>query len=229
MKKEQLRMQMLAGIITEGEYKAKLEEIDSIGKVGKQYAAPGYEDEVKGNKTKIKKALERKSWEEKFKKMVFDLYNDASQGLIFVSDNGVSKHPEAVYVDEKGKYKYLLTPEYNKYHDTNFGLSEIGDTYSVVLPKSEAIAPPYKLDINNFYSIIRAVLQPGPRDYHVNFFPDRTYKKDSFGGGGGTMIQIGYSGYVVETSKFSREGNPNFGFPEEIGNGMSWVSFRFRN
>jgi hypothetical protein len=29
MDKEQLRMQMLAGVITEGEYKAKLEENDS--------------------------------------------------------------------------------------------------------------------------------------------------------------------------------------------------------
>lgn len=229
MTKEIFRMQMLDGIITEGQYKAKLEEEDSMGKVGAQYAAPGYEDEVKGNKTKIKKALERKSWEEKFKKIVFDLYNDASQGLIFVSDNGVSKHPQAVYVDEKGKYKYLLTPEYNKYHDSNFGLSRIGNIYSEVLPKSEAIASPYKLDIDTFHPIIRAVLQPGPEDYHVNFFPDGTYKKDRFGGGGGNMIQIGYTGYVVETSKFSREDNPNFGFPQEIGNGMSWVPFTFRN
>ena len=41
MTKEQLRMQMLAGIITEGQYKKEVEEIDSMGKVGKQYAAPG--------------------------------------------------------------------------------------------------------------------------------------------------------------------------------------------
>ena len=30
MDKEQLRMQMLAGVITEGEYKAKLEEKESL-------------------------------------------------------------------------------------------------------------------------------------------------------------------------------------------------------
>jgi hypothetical protein len=41
MTKEQLRMQMLAGIITEGQYKKEVEEIDSRGKVGKQYPTPG--------------------------------------------------------------------------------------------------------------------------------------------------------------------------------------------
>ena len=39
MTKEQLRMQMLAGIITEGQYKEKLEEEDSMGMVGKSYGA----------------------------------------------------------------------------------------------------------------------------------------------------------------------------------------------
>jgi hypothetical protein len=43
MTKEQLRMQMLAGIITESQYKAKLEEEDSMGKIGKSYPAPGTE------------------------------------------------------------------------------------------------------------------------------------------------------------------------------------------
>jgi len=38
MTQEQLRMQMLAGIITEGQYKAKLNEEDVMGKVGKSYA-----------------------------------------------------------------------------------------------------------------------------------------------------------------------------------------------
>ena len=43
MNKETLRMQMLAGIITDGQYKKEVEEIYSMGKVGKQYAAPGQE------------------------------------------------------------------------------------------------------------------------------------------------------------------------------------------
>jgi len=41
MNKETLRMQMLAGVITEGQYKAKLEEVDSMGKIGNSYPAPG--------------------------------------------------------------------------------------------------------------------------------------------------------------------------------------------
>ena len=41
MNKEQLRMQMLAGIITEGQYKEKMEEEEVRGKIGKSYPAPG--------------------------------------------------------------------------------------------------------------------------------------------------------------------------------------------
>ena len=41
MNKEQLRMQMLAGIITEGQYKKEVEEIEVRGKIGKSYPSPG--------------------------------------------------------------------------------------------------------------------------------------------------------------------------------------------
>jgi hypothetical protein len=43
MTQEQLRMQMLAGIITEGQYKEKMEEVDSMGKIGNSYPTPGAE------------------------------------------------------------------------------------------------------------------------------------------------------------------------------------------
>ena len=48
---EQLRMQMLAGIITEGQYKEKMEEVDSVGKIGKSYPAPGSEASISNEKT----------------------------------------------------------------------------------------------------------------------------------------------------------------------------------
>ena len=58
MTKEQLRMQMLAGIITESQYKEEIEEIDSMGKIGKSYPAPGFDsvpdEENKKNKEKEK-------------------------------------------------------------------------------------------------------------------------------------------------------------------------------
>jgi len=38
--KETLRMQMLAGVITESQYKIKLEEEDSMGRIGNSYPAP---------------------------------------------------------------------------------------------------------------------------------------------------------------------------------------------
>jgi hypothetical protein len=45
MNKEFLHMQKLAGIITESEYKAKLEEADVMGKIGKSYPAPSQKPE----------------------------------------------------------------------------------------------------------------------------------------------------------------------------------------
>ena len=45
MTQEQLRMQVLAGIITEGQYKEKMEEEDSMGKIGNSYPTPGAETE----------------------------------------------------------------------------------------------------------------------------------------------------------------------------------------
>ena len=47
MTQEQLRMQMLAGILTESQYKEKIEEIDSYGKVGKSYPAPSTPEPIK--------------------------------------------------------------------------------------------------------------------------------------------------------------------------------------
>jgi len=47
MTQEQLRMQMLAGIITESQYKEKMEEVDSYGRVGKSYPAPSTPDPIK--------------------------------------------------------------------------------------------------------------------------------------------------------------------------------------
>ena len=52
MTKEQLRMQMLAGIITESQYKEEIEELDSMGKIGKSYPAPGAEDSVSNEEDK---------------------------------------------------------------------------------------------------------------------------------------------------------------------------------
>ena len=222
MTQEQLRMQMLAGIITESQYKEKMEEIDSYGRVGKSYPAPGQEDALKGKKLKkAKRALERKGWELKFEKMITDLYNDASKGLIFVSETP-EEHKEggnkSVFVDENSKYKNLLTGKRNE------GLGDEGvDTYAEVLPKSEAIAPPYKLDIRNFPNIIYAVLRSGidGNNYHVKRRSDAITDK-------GDMIEIGWAGYVVDMSKFKRD-DPDFGFPKEIGNGMAWVPFTFRD
>jgi hypothetical protein len=82
MTQEQLRMQMLAGIITESQYKEKIEEVDSMGKIGKSYPAPGSEDSISNEKTgpfnqpPYKNEKWMKNWEPKFKilKSIMDEY-----------------------------------------------------------------------------------------------------------------------------------------------------------
>ena len=82
MTQEQLRMQMLAGIITESQYKEKIEEVDSMGKIGKSYPAPGSEDSVSDEETSsfnrppYRDEKWMKNWEPKFKilKSIMDEY-----------------------------------------------------------------------------------------------------------------------------------------------------------
>jgi hypothetical protein len=222
MNKETLRMQMLAGIITEGQYKEKMEEIDSMGKIGKQTPIPGYEGNFEKNQKKVKKQikkakeeLDNKKWNDFFFNEITNLYNDASKGLIFVSETPEEYKiggSNSVFVDENSKYKNLLTGKRNK------GLGAIGATYSVVLPKSKAISPPYKLNIDTFLRIISGFLNSGidGNDYSIIYH------------GLDDMIQIGWTGYVVDMSKFKRD-SPDYGFPKEIGNGMAWVPFTFRD
>jgi hypothetical protein len=88
---EKLRMQMLAGIITESQYKEKMEEVDSMGKIGKSYPAPGSEDSISDEETspfnrppsfKTEKWIE--IWEPKFKiiKSIMDEYKKRGEDPI---------------------------------------------------------------------------------------------------------------------------------------------------
>jgi hypothetical protein len=226
MIKEQLRWKMLAGIITETQYKEKIEEIDSMGRVGKSTPAPGYENEKKSWKKSQRKKLEKRNWDEKFKKILSDLYQDASKGLIYTSPSPNPNDGMTVYVDENGKYKYLLTGE------KNIGLGEVPYYNKTVQPSSKSTSSPYKLDIPNFNAIIHAVLNSGVQGpfplppngrYHIK----PKLPNFQFGGKGGTIIQIGWVGYVVDLSKFTTEGNPEFGTPHKLGNNLAFIPYHF--
>jgi hypothetical protein len=210
MKKSELRQLIKEEI-------SKIKEIDSYGKIGKQYPAPEYEDELKGKLTNQKRLLRKKMSQDKFAKITKDLFDDASKGLIFISDYPKDNKYSALFVDENSKYKNLLTGK------ENYGLNDIPYTYNKALPKSEAITPPHKLDIRTFRKIIYGVLTSGPGEtfYITNFLPDSVT-------GIGDMIQVGRGGYVVEKSKFKRESS-DYGFPQELGNGLAYVPFFFRN
>lgn len=87
---ETLRLQKLAGIITESQYKEKMEEVDSMGKIGKSYPAPGYEDSISNEKNNSnnqklsKKEKWMKNWEPKFKiiKSIMDEYKNRGEDPI---------------------------------------------------------------------------------------------------------------------------------------------------
>ena len=225
MNKETLRMQMLAGIITESQYKERVEEVDSMGKIGKSHLSPEYKDEGNKFKKSQKIKLKKQTDNVKFKKMISDIYQDASQGLIFTSKDPIDSD-RAVFVDENGKYKYLLTGERNE------GLVEVPYTTKYVLPKSKAVSPPNELDISNFNAIIHAVLNSGVGGVFPKYavhFKNSDVGKFQFGGGGGNIIKIGYVGYVVDPSKFSTEGNPEFGTLHKLSNNLAWIPFDFKD
>ncbi len=88
MTQEQLRMQMLAGIITESQYKKEIEELDSMGRIGKSYPAPGTETPTSYEKDKKVENSDlnlfekwMKDWEPKFKiiKSIMDEYKNRGE------------------------------------------------------------------------------------------------------------------------------------------------------
>jgi hypothetical protein len=87
MTQEQLRMQMLAGIITESQYKEKMEEIDSYGRVGKQYPAPGYEKMASSTQpSSSPQSIEQ------LRKKAGDLYED-------ILDHNIITYNSSDYID----------------------------------------------------------------------------------------------------------------------------------
>jgi hypothetical protein len=232
MTQEQLRMQMLAGIITEGQYKEKMEEEDSYGKVGKQYPAPGYEDMKKGKVKDNKETLRQQIQGLSRAKDIQTLYNDASQGLIFVSQSpkkvegytDLSEKKRAVYVDENSKYKNLLTGEGND------GLDPFWDTIQRVLPKSESPSSPYKLDFDNFWRILKAVYSDYPR---TKWLIQRIIS--DYSGLGADMLQLPYAGKLVDVSSSrtkekleSIENSDDYGKIIKISDNLWWINFRSR-
>jgi len=86
MTQEQLRMQVLAGIITEGQYKEKMEEEDSMGKVGNSYPAP--------------KLSKKEGLINRFRKV----FNDISQNKIFVGKDPEIEGMNAVFYNDNDSF-----------------------------------------------------------------------------------------------------------------------------
>jgi hypothetical protein len=136
MNKETLRMQMLAGIITEGQYKKEVEEIDSRGKVGKQYAAPSTPNPVKN--------IQR-------------IISDVNRKKIFL---GKSNNPEfgnsnMIYFDDKDPFYNPLKKYGEDSKDGVFCLTRLSSMYPFLQPISEnPNVTPLKLDLINLFSLL---------------------------------------------------------------------------
>jgi len=133
MTQEQLRMQMLAGIITESQYKEKLKEEETMGKVTKSYPAPSTPDPIKN---------------------IYRIISDVARKKIVL---GESNDPEVdkrmIYVDDKDPFYSSLNME-----DSVYCLTRGSTTYSVLQPLSQnPNVTPLKLDLGNLHSILAGV------------------------------------------------------------------------
>jgi hypothetical protein len=84
MNKEFLHMQKLAGIITESEYAAKIEELEVRGKIGKSYPAPTQKPEREISDEWKRYGFLDKGWE----------FVDLSIPNVKVGDNIVNWHAD---------------------------------------------------------------------------------------------------------------------------------------
>ena len=135
MTQEQLRMQMLAGIITESQYKEKMEEVDSYGRVGKSYPAPSTPEPIK---------------------KIYRVISDIPRKKIFVGRPN-KNDPKSVYFDDNDSF-YSPLKKYTEGGDENVCLDRIGDTYRHPEPISEnPNITPLEINTVDFYRILAAV------------------------------------------------------------------------
>ena len=135
MTKEQLRMQMLAGIITESQYKEKMEEEEIMGKVGKSYPAPSTPEPIKN---------------------IHRIISDVARKKIIL---GKSNNPEVdsnmIYFDDKDPF-YSPLEKYGEDSENGvYCLTRGSYTYPFLQPISQnPNVTPLKLDLMNLHSIL---------------------------------------------------------------------------
>ena len=172
MTQEQLRMQMLAGIITESQYKEKMEEEDSYSRVGKSYPAPSNPEPIK----KINRVI-----------------SDMARKKIFLGRPN-EEESKVVYFDDNDSFYSPLKKSTKEGGETNICLDSIGDTQRYPQPISEnPNITPLEINISNFYSILAAVepiidLYRCPRYYNDS---DGKYIWIEYNGGQGYISRGG--------------------------------------
>jgi len=113
MNKETLRMQMLAGIITEGQYKAMLNENASVNNdlldlVNLLNRAKEEKDEESGEHSKLTWALDNDTdLNEKF-----HIWYDDSTGMTFVAGNGLLLSTDESDMEAQADEMELYDPRY---------------------------------------------------------------------------------------------------------------------
>ena len=153
MTNEQLRMQMLAGIITEGQYKEEVEEIEVRGKIGKSYSAPSTPKPIKN--------LQR-------------IVNDISKKkLILGKSNDPEWNGQMVYFDDKDPFYSSLQKYTEDGGERIESLNRIPkmDPYLHPISQNEKITP-INLNLLNLYKIISGVRTLIPLRGYANYMND---------------------------------------------------------
>ena len=135
MNKEQLRMQMLAGIITEGQYKEKMEEEEVRGKIGKSYPAPGSisynddEDDDEGEKITFTPQQKKQYQEALIKKF----YQDVKSEDEYEAVRNLSLSSENIIANILSGYKPLKMDWYAEIGDWDMGDEDEKDHPTYIL------------------------------------------------------------------------------------------------
>jgi len=199
MTQEQLRMQMLAGIITEGQYKEKLEEVDSMGKDGK---------ETSKQQTRAINDV----------KILKNLLSDIQQKKIFTAKTPGQTNQRSIFVDENSQYKNLIGKK------ETFPI--LGNTSNIIEPASKAETSPDEPTFASLGEIFSALYPQRYLTYSPSSYSNTKADQIDFISSG--MLVNASSPETKEFLKQNENVAP-FGAVREINNNTWWIDFRYRD
>ena len=206
MTNEQLRMQMLAGIITESQYKEKMTEIEM--------------GEKKPMSRDDKETLRQQNNAIKDTETLKRISNDIQQKKIFTSKTpGRTDGLVSIFVDENSQYKNLIGTKIER-------SPALGNTALTIQPSSKAETFPDEPTHASLGRIFNALY---PERYI-------TYSGASSSDTKAPQVNFYNSGFLVdasspETKNFMKQNEnvDDFGAIRELNKNTWWIDFRYRD